>query len=109
MLEDRAAMGPQYQALVGEPGEPLDSDQQPQSASQHSKREEPRSSEQENNNSNSNNSNNNNKDDRDDDQQENSIDPPIHLKLPLQLDFDELAGVSATSWGPGVLGSWGCP
>lgn len=85
MLEDRAAMGPQYQALVGDPqGDGGDADQQPQSASQsasqHAKREEPRG---------------NDKDDRDDDNQENAVDPPIHLKLPLQLDFDELAGVSA--------------
>lgn len=85
MLEDRAAMGPQYQALVGDPqGDALDSDQQPQSASQHAKREEPRSQDQDSNSI----SKDNNKDD--DDQQDN--DPPIHLKLPLQLDFDELAG-----------------
>lgn len=92
MLEDRAALGPQYQALVSDlQGDAQDSDQQPQSASQHAKREEPR---QDKENRDTTTNNNNDKDDRDDDQQENSIDPPIHLKLPLQLDFDELAGVS---------------
>ncbi|XP_034254076.1 putative cyclin-dependent serine/threonine-protein kinase DDB_G0272797/DDB_G0274007 isoform X3 [Thrips palmi] len=82
LLEERAALGPQSQALVGDlQGDDQDADQQPLSASQHAKREEPRQDKESAKDS-----------DKDDDDQENSVDPPIHLKLPLQLDFDELAG-----------------
>ena len=72
-MEERAALGPQYQALVSENNNDSGDQEEQQSSNNAHQAHHPSQNEV-----------------RDD--KEDSDEHPVHLKLPLQLDFDEIAG-----------------